>query len=508
MKQCLILVGLTFTFLAQAYMKDKVYRFTVLHTNDHHGRFWENAQGELGLAARSTLIEKIRKEELAKGHHVLLLDAGDINTGVPQSDLQDAEPDFKGMGLLKYDAMAVGNHEFDNPVSVIKQQESWAGFPFLSANIYEKKTNKRVFKSHIIKELSDLKIGIFGLTTEDTPLKTNPKHTKDYFFTPAVKEAQKLVPEIKKEADLIIAVTHIGHYPNESQGADAPGDVTLARKVPGINVIVGGHTQKPLFTPDIQNRTVIAQAYEWGKYVGRLDFEFLNGKLFLKHYELIPINLQDSKVKIEKDQKMIDLLTPYKLKGDKNLLDVIGQSELKFDGERDIVRFQQTNLGRLITKATTEKFQTDLSVFNSGGIRFSIPKGPVTFETLLMVLPFHGEIVTTELTGKKLKEYLTHALLNLNPGSGSFPQMYGVSATVKRAEKKVIDLKVNQQKIDDKKIYKMAIPQFIANGGDKYLPVEYKKYGYTDAEILKEYVQRVKVLKEADYSKLDDLKFE
>jgi 5'-nucleotidase/UDP-sugar diphosphatase len=128
---------------AQAYEKDKTYKITILHTNDHHGHFWRSEYGEYGLSAQKTLVDGIRKEVAAQGGSVLLLSGGDINTGVPESDLQDAEPDFRGMNLIGYDAMAVGNHEFDNPLSVLRQQEKWAKFPFLSANIYQKSTGER-----------------------------------------------------------------------------------------------------------------------------------------------------------------------------------------------------------------------------------------------------------------------------------------------------------------------------------------------------------------------------
>ena len=108
----------TFTLASEtalAYEQDKTYKITVLHTNDHHGHFWRNEYGEYGLAAQKTLVDGIRKEVAAEGGSVLLLSGGDINTGVPESDLQDAEPDFRGMNLVGYDAMAIGNHEFDNP---------------------------------------------------------------------------------------------------------------------------------------------------------------------------------------------------------------------------------------------------------------------------------------------------------------------------------------------------------------------------------------------------------
>ena len=117
----------TFTLASEtalAYEQDKTYKITVLHTNDHHGHFWRNEYGEYGLAAQKTLVDGIRKEVAAEGGSVLLLSGGDINTGVPESDLQDAEPDFRGMNLVGYDAMAIGNHEFDNPLSCSHQVTS------------------------------------------------------------------------------------------------------------------------------------------------------------------------------------------------------------------------------------------------------------------------------------------------------------------------------------------------------------------------------------------------
>ena len=128
------------------------------------------------MAARKTLIDKLRNEAKKQGHAVLLLSGGDINTGIPESDLQHAEPDFKGMSLLGYDAMALGNHEFDNPITVINKQQQWATFPLLSANIFEKSTGEHAFKSYKIFEKNGLKIAVIGLTTTDTAKIGNPQY--------------------------------------------------------------------------------------------------------------------------------------------------------------------------------------------------------------------------------------------------------------------------------------------------------------------------------------------
>lgn len=509
MRSVLLLALALAVSCSQTRPKQKGVKLTILHTNDHHGRFWSNKDGEYGLAARATLIKQIREEVKKDGGEVLLLDAGDVNTGVPQSDLLDAEPDFRGMNALGYDAMAVGNHEFDNPLkTVLMQQKEWAKFPFLSANIYYEKTGQRVFPSHITKDIGGKKVVIFGLTTEDTPKKSVPENSAGLKFRSAVEEAKELVPVLRKEADVLIAVTHTGHYVDGNHGADAPGDVTIARQAKGIDLIVGGHTQKPLFEPDIQNGTIIVQAYEWGKYLGRIDLEILDNKVKLLNYKLIPVNLKDSKERIKPDENVEKLLKPFKDKGDKFLLVKIGTADQEFTGKRDVVRFKETPIGTLVARAIKDKFNADVGVMNSGGIRESLYAGTITIESVMTVLPFAGEIVTSELTGEELKKYLEYVVVNLTPGSGSFPHLAGVEIVIDKAQGKLKSLKINGKDVDPKRKYLIALPEFIANGGDKYPALKITKYGFVDTDVLKEYIQKKKHLKLKDYAPTGYVKFE
>ncbi len=492
---------------APAYQADKTYHLTLLHTNDHHGRFWTNSDGEWGLAARATLIAQLRSQLEAQDTSVLLLDAGDVNTGVPQSDMLDAEPDFKGMNRLDYDAMAVGNHEFDNDLATIRKQESWVNFPFLSANIY--KDNKRLFRPYIIKNIDGLKVAILGLTTNDTPLKSKMEgHTNTEFRDP-IAEAALLVPELRKKAQIVIALTHMGHYPDEKHGLDSPGDVTLARKVPGIDLIIGGHTQLPLFKPDVQNGTIIVQAHEWGKYVGKVDLSIANGKVNLKHYELIPVNHKDQKTKIVEDASMKSFLKPFKKSGDKTLLVKVGSTEVKLEGDRAVVRNQETNLGNLVTEAYRAKFNADLGLANSGGVRDSIKAGDITYETVLTVLPFGNDIVTVKLTGKDLKNYLTRVLAELTPGSGSYPQFAGLEADFNAKTKQFRKLVVANKPLEAKRIYIIALPSFVAKGGDKWPDLSsfgLQSYGFMDADVLREYLTKVGLIKAADFGPFGKVK--
>jgi 5'-nucleotidase/UDP-sugar diphosphatase len=507
---------LTLATSACAYTKGKTYKLTILHTNDHHGHFFPNKDGEYGLAARATLIKELRDQIRKDGGHVLLVDAGDVNTGTPQSDMLDAEPDFKGMRELEYDVMALGNHEFDNSLETIFKQRHWAGFPFISANIYYRNTSRRVFPSHIEKTVDDLKVTLFGLTTEDTPIKSNPVYSKNLRFVPVVEEAKKIVPSLRKNTDVLIAITHAGHYPDENRGSNAPGDVAIARAVPGIDLIVGGHTQVPLFQADRQNGTIIVQAQDWGKYVGRVDLEILDGKVSLKEYKLIPVNIKGSAVRIAQDTNMEQFLKPFKEQGDAALSVEVGATEVFLNGERNVVRMGETNMGNLIAQAYRAKFNADIGISNSGGIRASIAVGKITLENIMTVLPFGNEVGTAELTGEELVKYLTTVVHTLAPKpsetapGGAFPQLAGIEMTANRELKTITDVKIGGVSIDLKKTYKIAIPKFMgADGGDGFPKLAtFKAFGFIDATILMDYIAVRKVIKASDFPVTNKIRFE
>lgn len=510
---------------AQAYEKDKTYKITILHTNDHHGHFWRSEYGEYGLAAQKTLVDSIRKEVAQEGGSVLLLSGGDINTGVPESDLQDAEPDFRGMNLIGYDAMAVGNHEFDNPLTVLRQQEKWAKFPFLSANIYQKSTGERLFKPWAIFTRQDIKIAVIGLTTDDTAKIGNPEYFTDIEFRKPAEEAKVVIQELNmnEKPDVIIATTHMGHYDNGDHGSNAPGDVEMARSLPAgsLAMIVGGHSQDPVCmasenkkqanyvpgtpcAPDKQNGIWIVQAHEWGKYVGRADFEFRNGEMKMVNYQLIPVNLKKKVTwdngkservlytpEITENPQMLSLLTPFQNKGKAQLEVKIGSVNGLLEGDRSKVRFVQTNMGRVILAAQIARTGADFGVMSGGGIRDSIEAGDITYKSVLKVQPFGNIVVYADMSGKEVVDYLT-AVAQMKPDSGAYPQFANVSFVAK--EGKLIDLKIKGEPVDPAKTYRMATLSFNATGGDGYPRIDnkpgYVNTGFIDAEVLKEFIQQ------------------
>lgn len=510
---------------AQAYEKDKTYKITILHTNDHHGHFWRSEYGEYGLAAQKTLVDSIRKEVAQEGGSVLLLSGGDINTGVPESDLQDAEPDFRGMNLIGYDAMAVGNHEFDNPLTVLRQQEKWAKFPFLSANIYQKSTGERLFKPWAIFTRQDIKIAVIGLTTDDTAKIGNPEYFTDIEFRKPAEEAKVVIQELNmnEKPDVIIATTHMGHYDNGDHGSNAPGYVEMARSLPAgsLAMIVGGHSQDPVCmasenkkqvnyvpgtpcAPDKQNGIWIVQAHEWGKYVGRADFEFRNGEMKMVNYQLIPVNLKKKVTwdngkservlytpEIAENPQMLSLLTPFQNKGKAQLEVKIGSVNGLLEGDRSKVRFVQTNMGRVILAAQIARTGADFGVMSGGGIRDSIEAGDITYKSVLKVQPFGNIVVYADMSGKEVVDYLT-AVAQMKPDSGAYPQFANVSFVAK--EGKLTDLKIKGEPVDPAKTYRMATLSFNATGGDGYPRIDnkpgYVNTGFIDAEVLKEFIQQ------------------
>ncbi|MBB1316844.1 bifunctional UDP-sugar hydrolase/5'-nucleotidase [Shewanella sp. SR43-4] len=514
--------------------------FTVLHTNDNHGRFWENGDGEYGMAARKTLIDQIRAEVSSNGGETILLSGGDINTGVPESDLQDAVPDFIGMNEIAYDAMAVGNHEFDNPLAVLDSQRSIANFPMLAANIY-KADGTRYFDAYKVFNINGLRIAVIGLTTEDTAKIGNPEFIKDLTFTDPTTEAAKVIAEIKAAdtADLIFATTHMGHYADAMNGSNAPGDVAMARALAegDLNAIIGGHSQNPVCmepgtndyadfapgddcTPDMQNGTYIMQAHEWGKYVGRADFEYFNGELHLASYKLIPVNLKTSvtdadgnKTKvlvadeIAADADLKQLLSYYQERGQGQLSEVIATTDGLLDGERANVRNMQTNLGRLVAEAQRTKVGADIGVMNSGGVRASIAEGDISYRDVLTVQPFGNMVTLSTMTGAEVTEYL-NTVASFQRGSGAYAQITGVKMTVDCTAQTVAISEINGKDYSATDSYSFTVPSFNAAGGDGYPELAPIQTGYVDAEVLYTFFKDKGTIAAADYAPMGDIVYE
>ncbi|WP_102402147.1 bifunctional UDP-sugar hydrolase/5'-nucleotidase UshA [Vibrio cyclitrophicus] len=515
---------------------DSCTKFTVLHTNDNHGRFWENSKGEYGMAARKTLIDRIRAEVTQNGGETILLSGGDINTGVPESDMQDAVPDFVGMNLLGYDAMALGNHEFDNSLDVLDMQAELADFPMLAANIYIKDgdtvTDERLFSPYKVFIINGLKVAVIGLTTKDTAKLVNPDNVATIHFADPQVEIKKAIKEIEanEKVDLIFATTHMGHYADGQHGSEAPGDVLLARSLEEgqLDAIIGGHSQNPVCMegneyadfnpgddckPDQQNGTYIMQAHEWGKYVGRADFEFYDGKLHLAKYDLIPVNLKEKdengdyqfiQSEIEPNSTVIATLSAYQQQGQELLDVIISKTDAKLEGDRNVVRSEQTNLGHLLGEAyrTYKLVNADFGVMNSGGVRDSIAAGDIAYRDVLTVQPFGNFVTKATMTGAEVKAYLD-VVATMTAGSGAYAQLDNISLTVDCDLSDVTIRDINGKGFDLADTYTFSVISFSAAGGDDYPVIDVESTQLTDAAVLREFFVKNPDVTAANYAPAD-----
>ncbi len=313
----------------------------------------------------------------------------------------------------------------------------------------------------------------------------------------------------------------MGHYDNGNHGINAPGDVALARYLDegSLNMIVGGHSQDPVCMeapnvmkknfvpsdeckPDKQNGTYIVQAHEWGKYVGRADYEFRNGQLNLVSYDLVPVNLK-KKVKVNgesqrvlyekaipEDQAMLDFLRPYQEKGQTQLNVKIAETNGKLEGDRHVVRFQQTNLGRLIATAHMQRAKADFAIMNSGGVRDSIEGGDVTYKDVLRVQPFANNVTYVDMSGAEVMDYLNEVATK-PVDSGAYAQFAGISMTVEHGKVNNVFIGGEQLRLDD--TYRFTVPSFNAAGGDGYPKITnhpgFVNTGFVDAEVLKDFLE-------------------
>jgi 5'-nucleotidase/UDP-sugar diphosphatase len=459
-----------------------LHHLTVLYTNDVHGhpvKFSNLSVPDVGgLPARATLVKEIR----SKNKNVLLLDAGDLNTGQAASNFFKAKPDILGYNYMGYDAMVLGNHEFDNPIHILREQMDLAKFPFLSANV-KIRNGDHLAIPYIIKQFSRFKVAIFGLTTTEAKVTGNPDYIKDLIIEDEIEVAKKLVPYLRKRADVVIALTHLGIYEGVNRGSKR-----LATRVGGIDLIVDGNTDTKLEVPlvindpDSTHQTLIVQAWHWGLVLGKIDLWVRNKRVVDFDMELIPINLKQiiKRPKGEKtfrfmgnpvkeDQALLALLQPYADKVDRFLSETIGYSLAPFGNDNG--RIRETALGDLVADAMRwylRRFNPDFALTNSGAIRAGLSEGSLTRESIYNILPFDSSLVFLNLTGRQVRT-LFNFIGTVQPGEGAFPQVSsGIRFTLAPKKKTCKDILINGKPIDPEKSYGIVTNSYLAKGGDGY----------------------------------------
>ncbi|WP_028551349.1 5'-nucleotidase C-terminal domain-containing protein [Paenibacillus sp. UNC451MF] len=430
---------------------------TILHTNDIHSRVEESKEG-IGYAKLATMI----KQQRAANPNTLVLDAGDTFHGQTIANLERGESIVKIMNSIGFDAMEPGNHDFNYGSDRLVELSGKAQFPIISANV-KKADGSRLLKPYIIKDVAGVKVGIFGLTTPETAYKTHPNNVKGITFADPVTEAKAMVAELKGKADIVIALAHLGI---DQSSVDT--SIKVAEQVPGIDVIIDGHSHSTLEKGMTVGGALIAQTGEYSKNIGKVDIALDGTKIKSKSASLIMKPATDN---IQADPAVDKIVSDIKKGQDSMLSQVVGSTAMKLIGEREVVRVGESNLGNLITDAMLDETGADIALTNGGGIRASIEAGPITKGQVITVLPFGNYIQTKKVKGADIVSALELGVSSYPEPLGGFPHVGGITFTLdagKPSGSRVSNVLVKGQPIDLEKTYILATNDFMAAGGDQY----------------------------------------
>jgi 5'-nucleotidase/UDP-sugar diphosphatase len=434
----------------------------LLHTNDFHGALM-SGDGRAVIAEMATVVNVVR----AVNPQVLLVDAGDINTGSALSNMFDAEPGIRAYNMMGYDAVTFGNHEFDGSLEKLDAQIGLADFSFVSSNIKKQDGSFLGGNRYIVKQYNNFTVGIFGITTLRTSVIASPD--KSLVFVNEIEAAREVVDILRniEKVDIIIGLTHMGDV---KETEDHITSVELAATVEGIDIIVDGHSHSYFEIPKRAGNTWIVSANEMGKYMGFGRIIVRNGKLAVFDWVSIAVR---------PDTDISEMLKPYIEKAGVTLKEVIGEASDTFIFGNRLTRYQETALGNMITDANVwylrnvSRQQIDFAFHNGGNMRAELQKGPITQENILTVLPFENYLFAASMTGAQINK-LFDFIATIPQGNGGFPQFSGdVRFTIDKTSGSGVikDLTIGGKPVDPDRVYRFCTNDYILGGGDGYTPM-------------------------------------
>lgn len=468
----LLVLLFTSTFSARLAARDDLPReVTILYTNDFHSAFdpipayWLPGEPRLGGAAQlATLINQYRQRERTS----FLFDSGDMFTG-QLSFLTRGEALMEMMISMRYDAMAIGNHEFDYGSANFEKQMSLAPFPVLGANIYYKGTNHRYSRPYAVIERDGVRVGVIGIIGGDAIGVVPAALVTDLEFRDPVPEVAAAVRELRPKVDLVVVLSHQGRTgpmqtdseAHEDLQRDFDEDVKLCGEVPGVDVFVGGHAHRGIEKPYVHPKTgtLIVQTYGYGTRLGRLKLKLKGGKVVAHEGELVKVWSD----RLTPDPAVAAKLARYRRQAAPQIGEVLGVNRKRL--VRDYRA--ESSLGDFVTDAMRERAVADVAIENAGGLRWDIPAGQVTKGHVLDALPFVNYLWTYEMTGAQIREVLEHSLTLVH----GMAQVSGIRAVydMHRPEgHRLVELQIGDRPAEDGNAYRVAITSFIAEGGDEY----------------------------------------
>lgn len=479
-------IGAISLFAASSTVALADYDLTILHTNDIHSRIESinkydstcDAEGETegkcfgGVARIKTKMDELRSQ--MDNQNVVVLDAGDPFQGSLFYTTYKGEAEAEFMESIGYDAMAVGNHEFDDGPEGLAKFIDAVSFPVVSGNLdvsKEKSLSGKV-KNHLVLEVGGEKIGIVSALATDTVDTSSPGD--DVLFEDEITALKADVAELEAAGvNMIIALNHVG----------LPKDLEIAEAVPGIDVVIGGHShtlmsnekEGALAYPAMVGSTPVAQAYAYSKYIGKLTVTF-DDEGNVTGAEGEPVILDAS---VTPDADMIARIAEMGAPIEEMKKRVVASTSDVVDGDRGVCRVTECPMGNLVADAMLDRVKDQgvtIAIQNGGGLRASIDSGEVTMGEVLSVLPFQNTLSTFQVSGQIIIDALENGVSQVEEVKGRFPQVAGLKFTwdpsVAANEGRIQEVMVEKDgafaPIDPEATYSVVSNNYVRNGGDGY----------------------------------------
>lgn len=468
--------------------------FQILHTNDIHGHLDSQKLTVNGKTfeqgGMAILGGMIQKERALAPDRTLTLDGGDTGTGTLISALDHGASITKAMSIIGYDAQAIGNHDLDWGQDELAKRASEATFPLLAANLVEAATGQppAYAKPYVVKDLGVARVGIIGLTYPSATI-IKATSVKGLRFLPAVESVQRYLPEVRRQADVIVVLSHLG-----IEGGTAKiggGDVALAEAIPEIDVIIGAHDHIALRTPRVVGSTRVFQTGAYTENLGRVEVTVDPTTKKVAAVQQANVLLPVATGAAPPIPEVAALAAERRADADRYGKRVVGSARSSLAADRDM----NAPLGNLVADALLDYgrhagWQSDLAFYNGAGIRAPLAVGDITYEKLAEVLPFQNTVVNVDLTGEQL--------LRVFEGmAGSAGRLFVSGGTMRYRPadppgKRVTGAAVDGQPLDPKRTYHVATIDYLLGGGDGHSVFTTGSnviYGDVDLDVVSAYMQ-------------------
>ncbi|MDR3590619.1 MAG: 5'-nucleotidase C-terminal domain-containing protein [Negativicutes bacterium] len=433
----------------------------VLTVNDFHGALSEN--GLNPGAAKLAGVIRAAKDKNPVG--TLILSAGDMFQGTPDSNLLGGKPVVAVMNAVGFDAMALGNHEFDWGIGVLKERIGESTFPYLAANVVDKATNQvaAFVRPYSILERCGVKIAVIGLSTPETAYKSDAKTVAAFIFQDPSATVHALLPELERQkVDVIIALTHLAAY-QDSDGTISDDAAVLAAREPALAAVVSGHSHQTV-AGKVAGIPVV-QAWYSGRAVGEIELIYKKST-----HQVIFSTATVMKVTVEgapSDPVVAALVAKagQEVAPVKNRL--MGKTTVRLDHDRE--GQESSLLGQWTTDRMREAAGADIAFENAGGLRTAIPAGDITMGNFYEVLPFDNTLVTVDMTGAQIMKVLQHGLPGGKFGMVQFSGIKVAWDSSLPAEGRILAVTLpDGTPLAADRSYRVVTNDFMAAGGDGF----------------------------------------